>query len=74
MKAIEKVEKRESSDHTLTGFWILRSCCATIKNSETRQVMQQLPAQCEAQCEVEVGGDYYYIGLQRVGPPDRYES
>ena len=31
---------------------------------------QQLPAQCE----VEVGGDYYYIGPQRAGPPDRYES
>ena len=31
---------------------------------------QQLPAQCE----VEVGGDYYYIRPQRAGPPDRYES
>ena len=26
---------------------------------------QQLPAQCE----VEVGGDYYYIGPQRAGLP-----
>ena len=32
------------------------------------------PRAMRLQCEVEVGGDYYYIGPQRAGPPDRYES
>ena len=62
-----KIPRFRWRDPSIPTRWEREGGKACIKFLYDRQ---QLPAQCE----VEVGGDYYYIGPQRAGPPDRYES